>query len=132
MSELDDEDFKMIAPYVQRIVELAELEALLNKQWWLDEAERVGKIATERAEAIEIKDSKIAEIEAENVNLRARIQATQAILEPVIPAGMMLVPIEPTAQMIKVGNEAFAGGDASMHTVRALYKLMLNVVKDTT
>ena len=71
MSELDDEDFKMIAPYVQRI---AELEASLNKQWWIDEAERVGKIATERAEAIEIKDCKIAEIEAENVNLRAQIQ----------------------------------------------------------
>ena len=72
MSELDDEDFKMIAPYVQRI---AELEASLNKQWWIDEAERVGKIATERAETIEIKDRKIAEIEAEYVNLRAQIQA---------------------------------------------------------
>lgn len=44
--------------------------------------------------------------------------------------GKVLVPIEPTDQMIRAGNDAFSSSDTSKHTVRGLYKAMITASKE--
>ena len=45
---------------------------------------------------------------------------------PVIPAGWVMVPQEPTAEMVEAGNDGFRNPDSRRHTVSSCYKAMIS------
>lgn len=44
---------------------------------------------------------------------------------PTIPEGYVLVPVEPTPEMVEAGNDGFRNPDSRRHTVSSCYKAML-------
>jgi len=48
---------------------------------------------------------------------------------PQVPDGMVLVPKEPTVDMIIAGNRAMGSAHSALHTVRGCYKSMIAAAK---
>ena len=48
---------------------------------------------------------------------------------PPVPDGMVMVPVEPTMEMIIAGNESLGSADPRRHTVKSCYKAMIAAAK---